>query len=454
MTDQPLNSSFVDVVDTLAPPAPPKTRVRRVARPIVGTARMGSTEVVASEQRKSFLATLDTPVVVVVGLLLAIGAMMVYSTTFDWAYADFGNESAILFQHLRNMGLGLIVMVGIILVDYRIWKRFAVLLILLTFALLIGVLLFGDNTFGARRAFFNGSYQPGELAELIVTVYMAAWLSSKGRHVRSVTRGLLPFVVLVGVMAYLVMLQPDISTAAMIIFVAGVLFFLAGADMVQLAVIGVVAAVVGIGLLSSSRLGYAQERVTSYVSGASDLTQANYHVQQAVIAFINGGWTGVGLGEGRQKFGFLPAPHTDSIFAVIGEELGVVGAGFVVALYVILVIRGLTIARRAPDLFGALLASGVTIWIAAKALLNIAVMTAVLPATGAPLPLISFGGSSLVVMMSGVGLLLSVSRVTSRTVVPEWRTSSASHDLGGGDRGRSVPRAGRGRGDKKASPRR
>lgn len=446
MTDQPV---FIDTKTSGA------VETAAIPRPIIGT-RTASAEPTAKpiEKRRSFLATLDTPVVIVVAMLLAIGLMMVYSTTFDWSYQVYnGDPAAIFLSHARNMGYGVIVIVALVLIDYRVWRRFAVLLLLVTFALLVGVLLFGDNTFGARRAFFNGSYQPGELAELIIIIYMAAWLGSKSTRIRSLTHGLLPYAFLVGAMAWLVMLQPDISTAAMIVVVSGIMFFLAGADLLQLGIAGAAVAIGGVIVLSSQRLGYAQERVATYIAGAADLTQANYHVQQAVVAFIKGGWTGVGLGQGRQKFGFLPAPHTDSIFAVIGEELGVIGAALVIALYVILVIRGLMIARRAPDMFGSLLASGITIWVAAKALLNIAVMTAVLPATGAPLPFISFGGSSLLVMMAGSGLLLSVARVSARTV-PEWRSVGANTHRSGGNGGTRLPRVSRKRGHPEPAPRR
>ena len=152
------------------------------------------------------------------------------------------------------------------------------------------------------------------------------------------------------------------------------------------------------------------------------------------------GWTGVGLGQGRQKFGFLPAPHTDSIFAVIGEELGVVGAAFVVFLFIILVFRGFTISRRASDSFGSLLAAGVTIWIITKAMMNIAVMLNVLPSTGVALPFISFGGSSLVTVLAGAGLLVSVSRYSAQREKSK-RDSSATYDRGRGDRGTRLPGA-------------
>jgi cell division protein FtsW len=434
MADQPLPMFETDA----------ERAVRPAPRPIVAAPQRVSADARPVERKRSFLSTLDLPLVITLALLMAIGLMMVYSTTFDWSFTDYGNEATILLQQVKNMALGMVIVVGLILLDYRIWKRFAVVLLLVCYALLIGVLLFGDKTFGAQRAFIKGSYQPGELAELIIIVYMAAWMSSKRANIRSITRGLLPFIFLVGTLAYLVVLQPDLSTVAMICFVSGVMYFLAGARLLHLIVAGVLVGIVG--FFAIQKLGYAETRVKDYTD-ASDLTHASYHVQQAAIAFINGGWTGVGLGEGKQKFGFLPAPHTDSIFAVIGEELGVVGASVVVLLYVVIVIRGFTIARRAPDGFGALLACGLTIWIASKALLNIAVMTAVVPATGAPLPLISFGGSSLVVIMSGMGLLLSISRASSRLGTPERRNQGASYDR---SRGNGGPRLSRTRGSRGA----
>ncbi len=399
---------------------------------------------VPGERQRRFVAALDPYLLIVVGGLLAIGAMMVYSTTFDWSYQSFGSESYIFVQHLRNMGIGVVVLLLLAFIDYRVWKRFAVWMLLGVIALLIAVLLFGDDAFGARRSLIRGSLQPGEAAELVMVIYMAAWLSSKRTRVRSLLYGLLPFAVLVSIVGGLVMLQPDLSSAAMIFAVSGIMFFLAGGDLLQLGVAGGAAA--GAGWLLAQRVSYAQGRLTSFIDSLSDLTQAHYQVQQAVIAFLNGGWTGVGLGEGRQKFGFLPAPHTDSIFAVIGEELGIIGAGFVVLLYVAFVVRGFQTSRRAPDTFGALLAAGVTVWIVSKALLNIAVMTALVPPTGAVLPFISFGGSSLVVLMAGTGLLLSVGRVRARQMkMPERRNVLAPYDRGGRDGGPRVSRAGRSR---------
>lgn len=419
-----------------------------LARPRVAVTAPAAAGIRQGLSWRELASGIDRWLVVLVTMLLVLGALMVYSATFDWSYQSFGSEIEILLRHIRNILIGTVGLVALALLDYRFLRRVVVWLLLITIGLLLAVWLFGDDTFGARRALIAGSFQPGEAAELIIVVYLAAWLSSRRTQIRSVGYGLAPFAVLVGVVAGLVILQPDLSTAAIIILTSVVMFFLAGADWRQLLIAfgmtsGVMLLVTWLGLLP----GYARARVTTYLAGVTDLTQANYHIQQAVIAFLNGGWTGVGLGNGRQKFGFLPATHTDSIFAVIGEELGVLGAGFVFLLYVLLVARGFYVARHARDPFGALLAAGLTVWIAVKALLNIAVITAILPSTGTPLPFVSFGGSSLVVLMAGVGLLLSVSRLPYRqAAMQERRGLIATPDRSGGHRRSRLSRPGRRRG--------
>ncbi|NDJ62951.1 MAG: cell division protein FtsW [Chloroflexi bacterium] len=405
--------------------------------PVIAGGRMlarggGETEAIRRPRRLGLLATFDGYLLVVTLILVAIGCMMVYSTTFDWGYQDFDNEAHILMLHVRNLAVAAVPFIALMLIDYRTWRRFAVLLLLGTIGVLIAVLLFGDDTFNARRSLFQGSYQPGELAELVVVIYMAAWLGSKRTRVASIFNGLLPFIALLVLVGVPIILQPDLSTAATIFVVAGIMYFLAGANIMHLAAVaGLLAAA---GWFLSQNLIYAGNRVGSFIAGLTDVTQSSDHAQQAIIAFMNGGWTGVGLGQGRQKFGALPVPHTDSVFAVIGEELGVIGAAFVVLLYVVLLIRGLQVARRAPDSFGALLASGITLWLIVKALLNIAVMLNILPTTGVTLPFVSYGGSSLVTALAGVALILSVSRVTALQNSPEGRNVSAHYDRGWGNR--------------------
>jgi cell division protein FtsW len=210
------------------------------------------------------------------------------------------------------------------------------------------------------------------------------------------------------------------------------MYFLAGARIWHLAAVVIAGAVLGFVFVETQP--YAQERISSYVASLTDPTRASYHTQQAIIAFVNGGWLGRGLGKSEQKISSLPAPHTDSIFAVIGEELGVVGASVVVLLFIAFVVRGFQIARRAVDPFGSLLVIGFTVWVAVQSMLNIAVMTAVVPASGLPLPFISYGGSSLLMLMIGVGLTLSVSRVAAlRQTVSSRSKHGATYDWSRGN---------------------
>jgi cell division protein FtsW len=319
----------------------------------------------------------------------------------------------------------------------------SVIIMLMAISFLIAVLIFGDQTFGARRALINGRFQPGEFSELATIIYMAAWLGSKKTRVRSVTYGLIPFIVLISIVTGLVVIQPDLSTAVVIIITSGLMFFLAGADIRQIFFSIFVVITMGVVSISLQLMpAYAVDRVNTYLAGIDDIMQASYHAVQARISLTYGSWVGMGLGQSEGKFLSLPAPHTDSIFAVIGEELGVAGIIVLLLLYAGFAYRGFQIARSAKDAFGALLASGITIWVAAKALLNIAVMTGYLPPSGLPLPFISFGGSSLVVLLVGVGLLLSIHREAMLWKgTPERRESTlANYDRSRRDRRARVPR--------------
>lgn len=386
------------------------------------------------EQRIGYLASLDKPLLIIVGLLLVIGAGMVFSTTFNWSLEDRGSSTAIFLQdHMRNLILGGAALTLFSIVDYRFWRRFAPILLLFTMGALVAVWLFGDTVFNARRSLIDGRFQPGELAEFTAVMYMAAWLGARRTRVDSFIFGLVPFGMLIGLLIIPILAQPDYSTVAIIVLTSGAMYFVAGARIWHLVAIGVVGLILGVVVLQTP---YARTRVDSYLASRSDPTQANYHTQQVIIAFVQGGWFGRGLGQSEQKFNnVLPAPHTDSIFAVIGEELGVVGAATVMGLFIAFIVRGLQIARRAIDPYGALLAIGFTLWVAVQALLNIAVMTNIIPSTGLPLPFISYGGSALMVTMIGVGLMLSVSRVaTLRESVPNRRQNGATYDRGWGDR--------------------
>jgi cell division protein FtsW len=388
---------------------------------------------------------LDYVLILAVVALVIIGLMMTYSATFYWSYQENGNSFLIASRQFMWVGLGVAMMVAIAFIPYDRWQQAAVPVMGVTLVLLVSVLIIGEEVFGARRSFLGGSIQPGELAKLTMIIYVATWLASKGDQIRDVTYGLVPFAVLIGIVAGLIVAQPDVSTSVMIVLTALAMFFFAGADILQLAVGGFVSVVTFLVLIN--QFPHAKIRLTEWLEKWGDPTRVSYHIRQALIALGSGGPFGVGLGEGRQKLGYLPAPHTDSIFAVLGEEMGFLGCLIVIGLFVVLAYRGFKIAREAPDAFAALLACGVTCWLVFQALVNVAVVTGLLPFTGVALPFISCGGSSMVVSLAGVGLLLSISRgkrIGKQTQKRVGKTlQAATLDRRWGNRGARLSRPGR-----------
>jgi cell division protein FtsW len=233
-------------------------------------------------------------------------------------------------------------------------------------------------------------------------------LHSKGDRIKKINYGLIPFSFIVGGMFALIVFQPALSAAILVGLIGFTLFFVAGADLKQVLIAGILA--LGVVIFMMFTLSHAAQRVTDFMAALRDPQQASYQVQQALGALANGGYFGVGLGKGDQKFGPLPLAHTDGVFAIVGEEMGLLGSLGVVGLLAFLAWRGFRVASRARDTYGFLLAVGVTVWIAYQALINIAVITAVIPFTGMPLPFLSYGGSSMLMTLVGIGILLNVSR--------------------------------------------
>ena len=352
--------------------------------------------------------TVDYWLLLATAALLVFGFLMVYSTTFDLGLRFKENPVYYLTRQMGALAGGLIMVVILLQFDYHVLRYFSVPLILITIILLLFVLFFGAVDYGAARALSQGSYQPSELAKLATILYIAHWLHSKGDKIKQINYGLIPFTVITGVMFALIVLQPALSTAILVGLISFTLFFVAGADLKQVILVGVGASVVVAFLMVT--LPHAAQRVSDYRAALADPFQAGYQVRQALAALANGGLFGVGLGEGVQKFGALPLAHTDGVFAIVGEELGLFGALMLVALLAFLTWRGFRVASRARDSYGFLLALGVTVWIAYQALINLAVITSVIPFTGMPLPFLSYGGSSMLITVIGVGILLNVSR--------------------------------------------
>jgi cell division protein FtsW len=395
-------------------------------------------------RKKYFGLPIDGLLIVFVGALVAVGLMMVYSTTFDWSYRAYGDPSLIFFRQLRWLAVGIVAMIVTAYMPYRWWKRLSLLLMGASLLALVAVLVFGATTFNAQRSFFNGSVQPSEMAKLATILYLAVWLDSKNDRLHQLGYGIGPFGVIVGVIAGLILLQPDLSAAGTVVIIAAFMFFIGGADILQMAMVSLAASGTAFVVLQLSETG--RKRLADYLAGVQDLTQASWHVQQAAIAFVNGGIFGRGLGESHQKFGFLPTPHTDSIFAIVGEELGLVGCVLIILLFVAVAWRGFKIATASRDQLGSMLASGIVCWVMLEALINIAVMVGVLPFAGNALPFISYGGSNLVVTLAAMGVLLSISRRNTgdENIQRKTRTGGQPWTLSRGPRNDATTHLGRG----------
>jgi cell division protein FtsW len=398
----------------------------------------------SSRVHKGLLFQFDYWLLVSVFGLLVIGLLMVYSTTFDYGLRFQDDATYYLWRQLGALLLGTVAAVGVMQFDYHLLRKWSVVILMGTLVMLLVVLMFGERIFGARRGLLAGSVQPSELAKLATVLYITHWLSSKGERIKNLTYGLLPFSMITGFVCALIVLQPDLGTAVLIAVIAFTLFFVAGADLRQFAIAGLLGGVIFMFLVTV--LPHAAERIDSYREALRDPVQAGWHIQQSVVALGSGGLFGVGLGQGTQKFGPLPAAHTDGVFAVLGEELGLVGCLIVIVLLAVMTWRGIRTAMLARDSYGFLLALGITCWLSIQALINIAVVTAVVPFTGMPLPFLSYGGSSLAVSLFGVGILLNISRdaALERKVQPAkgslreslnlWRRYGRAHLPGAGNR--------------------
>ena len=376
----------------------------------------------------------DLALLSIVLALLAIGLAMVYSASGIRALDALDDPRYFLVQQSAWVAVGLVAMVLVARVDYHRYRRAAFPFLVIGLALLVAVLVpgIGTRVAGASRWLRLSSFagiQPAELMKLALVLYLAFWLAAKRPRIGSwaVT---VPFVGIVLLVAGLVVAEPDLGTAIVVVAIALSMYFVAGARLLEFGALaglaGTLVAVVAV--IQPYRLA----RLTTFLDPWSDPKGAGFQTIQAIYGLALGGPLGEGLGAGKEKFGFLPAPYTDSIFAVLGDELGLLGTLTVVVLFLALAFKGIRIALGAPDAEGGLLATGITVWLVFQAWVNMAVVAALVPMTGITLPFISYGGSSICVGLVAVGILLNVGR---QAVAPAERAP--------------VPRAARGRGDRR-----
>ena len=364
-----------------------------------------------SARRVLTVASLST------ALLSATGLVMVLSASSVSAFAAYGSSFLFFKRQLLYAAMGSVALLGAARLPYRAWKRAWAPLLAMSVLLLALVLHPGAGTVvgGAARWIQVGplSLQPSELAKFAVVASVAAILSqSMDRLVAEPLRWMLPMFLVVGGVCLLVLLQPDLGTMTVIAATAFLMLFLAGVQLRLLAISFVLSAGAGVALVLG--WGYRRARLLSFLHPWSDPRNSGYQIVQSLIALGSGHVFGVGLGASRQKWMYVPNAHTDFIFAILGEELGLVGELVVLGLFAALLWAGVRIALRAPDPFGKLLAGGITAWLGLQAFVNLGAVTGILPITGVPLPFVSFGGSSLIVSMGAVGVLLSVGRAGLR----------------------------------------
>lgn len=370
----------------------------------------------------------DVPLLLLMLTLLVAGLLMVYSASWDFSLIFLEQPPTYIFsRQIRWMVLGVAIAVVLAFVDYHYWQRVAVPMLAVTVAALAVVLVINEVRHGAARTLLGGSYQPSELAKLVIIIYLSVWLYAKRDYLAQVGFGLFPLASILGLVGGLIYLQPDLSAVMTVVALGGILFFLAGGDLKQIVLMGLVAGLVGWLVVQASPTGSA--RVASYLEGIKDPTLASYHVRRSLEAFVKGGWLGRGIGKANTKLTGLPWAHTDSIFAVVGEETGVLGAVTLVGFYGLLLWRGLVIARRAPDLLGSLLAAGLSMWLVLEAFVNMAVIVGLLPFAGNALPFISAGGSNLLVSLAAIGIIMNVERLSNRQAVQTTQFFSAVVDL-------------------------
>ncbi|HNP72949.1 MAG TPA: putative lipid II flippase FtsW [Kouleothrix sp.] len=357
----------------------------------------------------------DYPLLTAVGILVPLGLVMVYSASFVDAFNQHGNQLYYTLRQLSGVVLGTIGLLVAQRIDYRFWRTYSVQLIGAALLLLLVVLVLPTDLTEVNNArswirlgFF--SMQPSEVAKLAMIVYFADWLSRRGERLDNVSYGLIPFAMMLGIVCGLVMLEGDLGTTIVMIVIGGLVYFTAGANLLHILA---AAAVSGGAFWAMIKIApFRQGRIAAWLDPFSDYLGAGWQPVHGLYALGSGGIFGVGLGQGRQKFIWLSQAHTDAIFAVIGEEFGLIGTLFVVGCFLVIAYRGLRIAGRAPEPFAALLATGLTGWLVFQALINMAVVTTLLPFTGLTLPFISYGSSSLIMCMVATGILLSISRHT------------------------------------------
>jgi cell division protein FtsW len=347
---------------------------------------------------------------VIIAILVAVGLVFVASSSSVISLNRYGSSWYIFQRQLRWVGLGSVALAITVAIPYRLWQRFAPVIFALTWIATLCTLIFGVERNGSRRWIGPESvaFQPSESLKFALVIGMATlFIAVSGRADRPKIIAH-HVVVASGVTLLPIALQPDMGTGLILVLVILAMALTAGISVHSLGKIGLAGLILG--ALFAWKEPYRRDRILAFRHPEKDLDGIGYHVMQSKLGFASGRFFGVGIGASKAKWGFLPNSHTDFIFAIIGEELGLVGAGLVLVLFLALALVGMNTARHAPDAFGALVATGITAWLFSQAVINMGAVVGALPVTGVPLPLISVGGSSFTVVMASLGVLLNIAR--------------------------------------------
>jgi cell division protein FtsW len=357
----------------------------------------------------------DFRVALVAICLSLFGLVMISSASNVIAYDHSQSLNIFVVKQAIALGIGIFLMLFFSAIDYRSYRKIAFPLMIITLVMLLAVFMpvIGGAAKGANRWINLGftKFQPSEFAKISFILYLSVWLESKSETINSFKKSFLPFLAMLAVIAGLIIMQPDLGTLTVLISSAAVVFFVAGAPVWQFgSMLGFLALAFGVFIRAEP---YRWSRFLTFMNPSSETLGAGYHINQAFIAVSQGGLLGLGFGKSIQKMEYLPEPHTDSIFAIICEELGFLRASLVIIAFIYFFYLGMKIARNAPDTLGRLLATGITASLTLQALINIAAMLGMVPLTGVTLPFISYGGSSLAMSLLQIGILLSISRVSN-----------------------------------------
>ncbi len=363
---------------------------------------------------------LDFTLLITVFILLGLGIITVLSASSPTALAETGNSYKYLIKQMEAAVIGILLMFVASKIDYKLWQKNYKIIYFICMILLLAVCALGREAGGAKRWLDMGflSFQPSEVAKVGVIIFYSAWLTKNKEKLKTFKYGFVyPLLWLLIPIFFILILQNHFSATLVICMLAAILMILAGCKIRYFIFVGIPLAALGIFAIIVAGQGFRMQRILTFFDPWQDIKGKGWQIVQSLYAIGSGGLFGVGLGESKQKYLYIPEPHNDFIFAVLAEELGFIGCAIVIILFAILIWRGITIAMKAPDMFGSLLAAGITSMIAIQVLVNIAVVTASMPVTGMALPFFSYGGTALIITLTSIGILLSVSRAGNRSEV-------------------------------------